>query len=84
MQDALHSVDPHNKRPQTYLPQLLQHQGKDPEVQDNLCHGGAIWGWGVEVKEEDVGEEDKESEVHDDVAQEDGYRGTPEAPPAAE
>lgn len=67
-----------------HLSELFQHQGEDPEVQNYLGCSGSM-GWGrAEVQQQHVGEEEEESEVHDDVAEEHGDRSAPEAAPAAE
>lgn len=67
-----------------HLPQLLQHQGEDPEVEHELRRSGPEGRRRAEVQQEHVGEEEEEGEVHDDVAEEDGDRSAPEAAPAAE
>lgn len=66
-----------------HLPQLLQHQGEDPEVEHELRHPGPD-GRRTEVQQEHVGEEEEEGKVHDDITQEDGDGSAPEAAPAAE
>lgn len=67
-----------------HLSELFQHQGEDPEVEDNLGHSGALRRRRAEVKQQHVGEEEEEGEVHDDVAKEHGDGGAPKAAPAAE
>ena len=53
----------------TYLPQLLAHQGEEPEVDEVLAPGGR----GLEVHHEHVGEEAEEGEVGQDVQVEDDH-----------
>lgn len=67
-----------------HLSELFQHQGEDPEVEDDLGRSGSLRRRRAEVEQQHVGEEEEEGEVHDDVAQEHGDGGAPEAAPAAE
>lgn len=67
-----------------HLPEFLQHQGEDPEVEHQLRYSGPIGRGRTEVQQEHIGEEEEEGKVHDDVTEEDGDGSAPEAVPPAE
>lgn len=76
--------EPVQKRADIHLSELFKHQGEDPEVENYLGCSGSEGRGRAEVQQQHVGEEEEESEVHDDVAEEHGDGSAPEAAPAAE
>lgn len=76
--------EPVQKCADTHLSELFQHQGENPKVQNYLGCSRSMGRGRAEVQQQHVGEEEEESEVHDDVAEEHGDRSAPEAAPAAE
>lgn len=67
----------------TDLPDLLQHQREDPEVEGDLRPRRPLRR-GPEVHQQDVGEQEEECKVHDHVPKEHGDGRPPELPPACE